>query len=304
MNGTEITVKRDFTPGVLSQKQAAYILKTIWKDAPDIEVVKASLICQQYQLNPLMKMIFLVKYDRKKWNPQTKQREKIGEDWVTQLALKATRQIARRGHKFGYIDGPRVMTEQEQKDILGAVEPEKIWAITKIKDSDGFVYPGYGCWDRTDEAYGSDKGNTKQNMAFGRSERNAIDKMAPGELPDAEVVDDQYSPISDVPAAITEGRQEFEQQVEVDKTDLYGPEPPPPAPTGPTTADLIAFVRQNKPALKNDKNVVDWLTAGPAGYPRTELDINPAMIIGQLKKQNPTWKTGPEDNIDIDAIGN
>ena len=49
----------------LTQEQAAFILRTVWPKAPDVEVIKAALICHQYALNPLMKHIYLVEY--KKW---------------------------------------------------------------------------------------------------------------------------------------------------------------------------------------------------------------------------------------------
>jgi hypothetical protein len=68
------------------------------------------------------------------------------------------------------------------------VDPERIWAITKLKISDD-IYPGYGNWPKNAIAYGSDKGNSQRNMAFIRSESNALDKMAPGESDESDGVD-------------------------------------------------------------------------------------------------------------------
>jgi hypothetical protein len=212
---------RQETGLALSQKQAAFLLRSIWKDAPDTEIIKAAMICQQYQLNPLMKMVYLVKF---------------GSEWVTVLGIKATRQIAQRHHRFSYVDGPRVMSDDEQKKILGEVDPVNRWAITVIKDKEGNQYPGYGNWPKNKTAYGGDKGNSPVNMAFIRSERQAIDKMAPGELPDVEIGADSYEPITDIKAAIEEGRQEFLAQAEQDTDDLFG-ETPPPRPTAPAASE-------------------------------------------------------------------
>lgn len=230
-----------FLPNVISQRQAAFLLKSIWKDAPDSEIIKAALICQQYQLNPLMKQLYLIKY---------------GTEWVTVLGIKATRRMALKNHKYSYIDGPRIMTEQEQKDILGVVDADKLWAITKIKDSDGNVYPGYGNIPRDAKVYGNDKGNTSRNLAFIRSERNAIDKMAPGELPDLDVTDDQYAPIGNLKVALEQGRQEFDQQVATD-IDTYYPQDDTP-PTGQQMA--LGSNRETEAAIADIGYIMDGMS--------------------------------------------
>lgn len=218
----------------ISKEYAIYLLKTIWPVAPDTEVIKAALICARYGLDPLLKEVSLIKFDKRKWNPQTKQREKVGEDWVAVLGIKANRKIA-SGHgtrRYSYTDGPRVMTEQEQKDIMGQVEPEKIWAITRIKDSEGNTYPGYGFWPRDTEAYGNDKGNSPRNMAFIRSERNALDRMVPGELPDIEVGDESFVELKIDAKALEQGEADLIEKGELDIDHLYGPaleKPAPPA---------------------------------------------------------------------------
>src|SRR3990167_3859335 len=130
---TEKAVARRDT-SVITQSQALYLLRTIWPGAPETEVIKASILCRQYNLNPLMSQVYLVQF---------------GKDWVIILGIKATRQIAqqalgKRGIRYSYLDGPRLMSEKNQMKLRGKVEPDKIWAITIIKDSFDNTYPGYG----------------------------------------------------------------------------------------------------------------------------------------------------------------
>jgi len=174
----------------LSQAQAMEVLQTIWPEAPEVEVLKAGMVCHQYGLNPLMRQVFLIPFKRR-----DKQGRVIGEDWVTVLGIKANRLIAHRSGGFSYLDDtPRIMTDEEQKRIFGEVDNSRIWAITKLRDSKGNEAAGYGSWPKGEEPYGTEKGNTKANMAFIRSERNALDRLFPGEMPQGvEVIDEEYA---------------------------------------------------------------------------------------------------------------
>ncbi len=98
------------------------------------EVIKAAILCRQYNLNPLMRQVYLIEF---------------GSQWVTVLGIKATRQIAqqalrRRGIRYSYADGPRRMTDEEQQTIRGRIDNDKLWSITVLKDSAGNLFPGYG----------------------------------------------------------------------------------------------------------------------------------------------------------------
>lgn len=228
---TEKAIQPRGSTAPIEYKQAMYLLKTIWKDAPEQEIVKAAIICRRYNLDPLMKQVFLIKF---------------GTEWVTVLGIKATRKIAQEtGHRYSYIDGPRLMTEAEEIAIYGQLDKSKFQAIVKLQDTRGNVYPGYGSWDRAKGVYGADKGNTPQNMAFIRAERNAIDRMAPGELPDIDTAEDSYI-VGDFKVALKEGQKIAEQRFDEDVKDLWpqenegsppkqAVEPPPPAPQGQTS---------------------------------------------------------------------
>ena len=160
----------------LSPKIAATILRSIWPEAPDLEVAKAALLCASYGLNPLMKHVFLVKF---------------GNNWSTILALRATRLIASRKHRYSYLDGPRVMTEEEQGKTFGAADNAKIWVITILQDENGNKAPGYGGIDLKATIYGTDKGNTAFNMASARSERQAFERLFPSDMPTGVEVEDE-----------------------------------------------------------------------------------------------------------------
>lgn len=174
----------------LSKADAMEILQTIWPEAPELEVLKAAMICHHYGLNPLMKHVFLIPFKRRQKGIV------VGEDWVTVLGIKATRLIAHRCGDFSYLgDTPRIMTEEEQKRIFGEVDDTKVLAITKLKDTKGNEAPGYGSWPKDEQPYGAEKGNTRANMAFIRSERNALDRLFAGGMPQGvEVIDEEYAP--------------------------------------------------------------------------------------------------------------
>ena len=166
----------------LSRKDASLILRTIWPGAPDDAVLKAAITCAQYGLNPLMKHLFLVKFATKS-----------GDKWEPILGITATRLIASRKTPYSYKDGPRMMTDEEQQSIFGEVDPNNFRAITVIEDAQGHQAPGYGLWPKDVEPYGVDKGNSKSNMAFKRSEKEAFDRLLPGEMPTGiEVMDTDF----------------------------------------------------------------------------------------------------------------
>lgn len=173
----------------LTRVQAMEILKTIWPLAPEVEVLKAAIICHQYGLNPLLKHIFLIPFKRRK------EGKVVGEDWAVVQGISSNRLIARRRHNYSYLDlTPRRMNEEEQEKINGEVDDTKIWAITKLKDLETRAEAtGVGSWPVDEVPYGTDKGNTKLNMACIRSEREALDRLYPADMPHGiEVMEEKY----------------------------------------------------------------------------------------------------------------
>lgn len=181
---------------VISRDMAKEIVDTLWKGAPDQEKAKAIILCSTYNLNPLMKHIHLVKYNR--WN---KERTAIvGEDWSLIQGIQATRLLAHRNHNFTYIDmSPRRATPEEVETILGdQVKSDQIYAFVHIKDLDnGAEAYGLKGWSAKDRVKGEDKGNTPLHMACIRAERQALEFLYPAEMPTGiEVADERFFPDS------------------------------------------------------------------------------------------------------------
>ena len=194
--GREASTKLATIPkqGQLTQSQAMHVLKLVYPDAPEDEIVRCAILCRDFGLHPLMKEVFLIPFKKK-----DSQGKVIGEDYATVLGINATRKLMAQRGTYSYTDDtPRLMTEAEQKRIFGEVDTVNIVAITKLKTKDGLEAPGYGRWPNNKEPKGVDKGNTKANMAFIRSERNAFGRLSPDALPpDVEVIDEAYTELPD-----------------------------------------------------------------------------------------------------------
>ena len=166
--------------GTLTETQATKVLKTIWPEAPEIEVWKAAKVCQDFGLHPLLKHVHLIKF---------------GSQWTMVLGIGATRLMMQRRVQFSYVDDtPRIMSDEEQVKIFGQIDKDKIVAITRLQSRSGMKAQGYGKYPKTDGHFqGADKGNTRENMAFIRSERAAFARLSPDALPpDIDVVDERY----------------------------------------------------------------------------------------------------------------
>ena len=187
INGSKETALEQYRgQTALSKADALEILHLIYPDVPESELIKVALTCVTYRLNPLpaVQHIYIVPF---------------GKKWAQMLSIRATRLIARRAamkyhYSYGYTDfTPRIMKREEQIKINGAVDDNQIWAITILEDTQGLKVYGIGVWPKAVAAYGAEKGNTRENMAKIRSERNALDKLFPGEMVrDIEVVDEAY----------------------------------------------------------------------------------------------------------------
>lgn len=204
--GKEVGTKLAKYMGVVSltKPQAKEILVAVFPEAPASEITRAMILCASYGLNPLMKHVFLIPFNKGKAN----------ETWATVIGIKAKRLLASRRGNYSYVDNtPRVMSEEEQRRIFGEVSRDKLMVITKVKDpATGAESPGYGSWPKDSEPYGTEKGNSKFNMAAIRSESQALDRLRPGEMPVGVEV---------VPEELAEGVVEGEYTVK---------EEPPPEP--------------------------------------------------------------------------
>jgi len=170
---------------IRQEKVATAIINTIWPKAVGPAVFKAIGICKDYGLDPRMNQLYLIDF-----------KTKDGIKWAVVLGIKATRLMAARKKPFSYIDEtPKVMTEAEQIRKFGKKFEDRIMFITKLRDKDGMEASGTGFWLLKDgQPYGADKGNSAENMASIRSERQAIDRLVPDMLPvDVDIMDDRYT---------------------------------------------------------------------------------------------------------------
>lgn len=179
----------------LTKEEVEDIITTIWpraiKEAPSV-VKRAILICLQYRLNPLMKQLHLLPFKNKE---ESRKQGRDVYDWAIARGIQADRLLARRQGPFSYIDNtPRRMTDDEQKQIFGKVEKDVFHAIVKLRDpSTNAESTGYGHLSLKAEVYGQEKGNTLENMAFIHAERQALDRLHPGDMPeDVMVVDERF----------------------------------------------------------------------------------------------------------------
>ena len=187
--------------GTLTKAIATEIVETLWGEAPPIEKIKVILLCQTYQLNPLMKHLHLVGYKRKVDGKYViDQYGKPVLDWSIQIGIGATRLMAQRKHNYSYQDlSPRRATQEEIDKILGdTADPDSIYGFTHVKDMDTKAEAfGLRGIKRNANIKGADKGNTHLNMACVRSERQALDRQYPGEMPQGfEVVDERFEEAS------------------------------------------------------------------------------------------------------------
>ncbi len=170
--------------GALTEAQAMHILKLVYPKAPEDEIIRCALLCRDFGLHPLMKEVYLIPF-----------KDKAGNDnYVTVLGISATRKLVAQRGSYSYLDNtPRIMTEQEQRNIFGEVDAINIRAITKLRTREGLEAQGYGSWPKNKEPYGVDKGNSKANMAFIRSERNAFGRLFTDAIPQGvEIIDEVY----------------------------------------------------------------------------------------------------------------
>lgn len=188
--GTGTALAQLPTSGALTQSQAMHILKLVYPKAPEEEIIRCAILCRDFGLHPLMKEVYLIPFKDKGGN----------ENYVTVLGINATRKLMAQRGTYSYLDNtPRIMTEQEQKDIFGEVDANNIRAITKLRTKDDLEAQGYGSWPKAKEPYGTDKGNSKANMAFIRSERNAFGRLFTDALPQGvDVIDEAYAEVPDV----------------------------------------------------------------------------------------------------------
>ena len=258
----------------LTRPQAMEILETIWPEAPAPDKLAAAILCASYGLNPLANHIFLINFKGK---------------WARIWGIKAKRLVASRKGGYSYLDmTPRLMTADEQIKVWGAVDTAHICYITWLKDMvTGAEVYGYGKWPVKDEPYGTDKGNSKANMAGIRSESQALDRLRPAEMPTGfAVADEQYiNGESRVLTDVTETAGELLPDAPEPQSDAPEQKSSPVKVEGEvyTVEQLMLAVREARPALKTDKNIRDWLVVSLRIKPE-RIDDEPGEVWREVNQ--------------------
>ncbi len=299
--GEETTTKLAQFQGVtsLTTEDAMIILDSIWPKAPPEEKTRAAMLCKSYHLNPLMKHVYLIPFNRK-----DKTGRIIETTWATVMGIAATRLLASRSGSFSYIDDtPRVMTDEEQKRIFGKAYTNRLYVIVKGKDpKTGAEAVGYGWWPISPDApdgkvYGEDKGNTAFNMATVRGERQMLGRLRPGEMPeDIEVMDDRMAHAGSINGVVIEGDSRVietpEEIVEPEEAppiddSLPGTEPEPPAEAQPPAEkpkDESPISKDSVTKIMGLSKEVSWTMADLGKLMSTDLKWKVPAKLSELKQ--------------------
>ena len=187
--------------GQLTQSQAMTILKLQYPGIPDNDIVKTAIFCKDFGLHPLANEVFIIPFKKKwkdnsnKWHEETRHSMVVG--------IPASRKMAHalKGD-FSFLDDtPRAATEEEIIKQYGKDSDEakdNIISVTKLEGVGGNKAIGFGLYPKSESPYGMDKGNTRRNMANIRSERQGIDRLPGGVMPQVEVLDAKYTVIPEV----------------------------------------------------------------------------------------------------------
>jgi len=182
--------------GALTQSQAMHILKLVYPYVPEDEIIRTAILCRDFGLHPLMKEVYIIGFKNNRTG-------KV--DYSTVIGIAANRKMAadKKG-PYSFIDlSPRAASKEEIVKQYGAdseEERDNLISICILKGQQGNEAVGFGLWPKDKTPYGTDKGNTKRNMANIRSERQALDRL-PGEalpLRHLDVIDEAYAEVPDV----------------------------------------------------------------------------------------------------------
>jgi len=220
--------------GQLTQPQAMHILKLVYPDVPDNEIIRTAIFCRDFGLHPLAKEVYLIPFKGKH---------------VMVVGIPASRKMAHNlKGEFSFLeDTPRAATEKEIERQFGKDSDEakaNVISVTKLQGEGGNLAIGFGLYSKDENPYGMDKGNTKRNMANIRSERQAMDRLPGKPIPQVEVIDAAYAEVPNVDqitGEIIEGegtvieeekpkpKSKGKKQAELEPETEPEPEPTPPA---------------------------------------------------------------------------
>ena len=164
--------------GALTKASAMEILKLVYPDVPEPEIIRTALLCRDFGLHPLMKEVYIIGF-------KNKQTGNI--DYSTVLGINANRKLAadKKGAYSFLDDTPRMASHEEvvkQYGLNSEEEKDNLVSICRLKGEKGNEVVGFGLWPKNEEPKAK-KGNTGRNMANIRSERQAMDRLPGAAIP-------------------------------------------------------------------------------------------------------------------------
>lgn len=292
-----LALRRFDAVATLSRETATDMLKIMWPNAEKAspaEFAKALGLCVDYGLDPRLNELFMLPFNKK-----DKEGKIIGVTYETVRGIKATRKVALRKHKYSYIDAtPRYMTEEEEKKVYKEVDPNKIRYITKLKDMEtGAEFPGYGQWSKyrtwtnpkthevkqyLNEPKGMDKGNSMENMAAIRSERAALERGYPADMPSSRipVVDEEFI---EAEYHVVPENEEPEAPEEAPGEPLIRPEGEDKIGEPPATEIESALAKDWEDLEKGGEPIL----SSPKGEQKPETPRQPPSAPAEVRRQKP-----------------
>ncbi len=240
------------TTGALTKSQAMDILKLVYPNVPESEIIRTAILCRDFGLHPLMKEVYIIGFKNSKTGKT---------DYSIVIGITASRKMAadKKGSYSFLDDCPRTASPEEVIKQFGKnseEERDNLISICKLKGEKGNEALGFGLYPKNKAPYGTDKGNTQRNMANIRSERQGLDRL-PGEaipLRNFEVIDETYALVPDVGKVDTETGEVIEgEHTEVSEESIEG------APTLQSEAKKEHWCREhNCPYAKKTRGSSTW----------------------------------------------
>lgn len=248
--------------GQLTQPQAERILSLVYPNATKDEILRTAIFCQDFGLHPLANEVYLIPFKGKN---------------VMVVGIPASRKMAHalKGDFSFLDDSPRAANEEEIVKQFGKDSEEadaNIISITKLQGVGGNLAIGFGLYPKKDSPYGTDKGNTRRNMANIRSERQAMDRLPGRALPRYEVIDATYAEVPDVGKVDTSTGEIVEEPVEAEfKEVVEKPEPQTEA-TKSKSSPVVEESNSNPPEPVGGIDL-DWLKESAKSIKWTEKTL-------------------------------
>lgn len=191
------------TSGALTQPQAMHILKLVYPNVPEDEIIRCAIFCRDFGLHPLAREVYIIPF---------------GDKFSMVVGIPASRKLAHNlKGEFSYLDDtPRAATEEEIIKQFGKDSEEaksNLISVTKLQGEGGNLAIGFGLYPKADKPKGTDKGNSQRNMANIRSERPAMDRLPGKPMPRVDVIDERYTTLPDVGKVDTATGEIIEGQV-------------------------------------------------------------------------------------------